>query len=262
MKVTAHEVTVRYPGAGIAALHQVSMALHPAELLVVAGPNGSGKSTLFRALLGLHPLTSGFVTIADRPMAEWRRDNLVRVVGAVSQREEPVFPQRVADAVMLGRWARLGALAPIATADRVAVQTAMHRTGIEHLAERRTDTLSGGEWQLVRLARALAGEPRMLLLDEPGTALDLAHEMSVLEVLRALADDGLGILAITHHLNAAAQYADRVLLMDRGQVAATGRPGDVLTEAIIRRVFDWPVVIQHLEDGSPHIVPLRRTSDS
>jgi iron complex transport system ATP-binding protein len=86
--------------------------------------------------------------------------------------------------------------------------------------------------------------------------------MAVLEVLRSLADDGLGILAITHHLNAAAQYADRVLLLDRGEVAAMGRPGDVLTETTIRRVFDWPVVIQHLEDGSPHIVPLRRTSES
>lgn len=258
MSIVATNITVHYRDAERAALHDVSMALRPGELLVLAGPNGSGKSTLFRALLGISRLSAGQVCIADRILADWRRESLAQLVGAVAQREEPVFPQRVRDAVMLGRWARLGALAPATHDDRRAVDAALARTGLAALAHRGTDTLSGGEWQRVRLARALAGEPRFLLLDEPGTALDLAHEMAILELLRELVQDGIGVLAITHHLNAAAQYADRVLMLDRGEVAAEGTPASVLTSEAVSRVFGWPVAVQALESGAPNLVPLRR----
>ena len=259
MTIVAEQLTVRYRGATLPALHKVSMHLDAGEMLVVAGPNGSGKSTLFRALLGMTELASGEVSVAGKPVTRWRRDALAQLVGAVPQREEPVFPQRVSDAVMLGRWARLGALAPVTLADRKAVATAIARTRLESLVQRGTDTLSGGEWQRVRLARALAGEPRFLLLDEPGTALDLAHEMTMLEMLRQLADDGIGVLAITHHLNAATQYADRVLLLDRGAVAAVGAPGEVLTGETVSRVFGWPVSVEQLRTGALHLVPLRKT---
>jgi iron complex transport system ATP-binding protein len=164
----------------------------------------------------------------------------------------------VRDAVMLGRWARLGPLAPVGAGDRAAVAAALSRTRLQLLEHRSTDTLSGGEWQRVRLARALAGEPRFLLLDEPGTALDLAHEMAMLELLRDLVSDGIGVLAITHHLNAAVQYADRVLLLDRGEVAAIGTPAEVLTAEMVSRVFDWPVAVNRLANGAPHLVPLRK----
>jgi iron complex transport system ATP-binding protein len=109
----------------------------------------------------------------------------------------------------------------------------------------------------VRLARALAAKPRYLLLDEPGTALDLAHEMAVLELLRQLADGGLGVLAITHQLNTAVQYADRVLLLDHGRVEGTGKPAEVLTSEVVSRVFQWPVEVQRLRGGAPHLVPRR-----
>ena len=262
MSIMAHGLTVQYPQSERPALRDMSMRLDPGELLVVAGPNGSGKSTLFRALLGMVPLVAGEVQVAGTPVRRWRREALVQAVGAVSQREEPAFPQRVVDAVMLGRWARLGALAPITSDDRRAVEAAMARTGLESLALRSTDTLSGGEWQRVRLARALAGEPKMLLLDEPGTALDLANEMVMLELLRQLADDGIGVLAITHHLNAAAQYADRLLLLEQGSVAAEGRPIEVLSSELVSRVFNWPVSVQQLANGAPHLLPLRRPSSS
>lgn len=262
MSMVARQVTVQYRGAELPALRDVSMRLDPGELLVVAGPNGSGKSTLFRALLGMVELTSGEVQVTGTPVQRWKREALAQLVGAVPQREEPVFPQRVRDAVMLGRWARLGALAPVTAADRRAVEAAMARTGLESLAGRSTDTLSGGEWQRVRLARALAGEPKILLLDEPGTALDLANEMVMLEMLRQLANDGIGVLAITHHLNAAAQYADRLLLLDNGTVAAEGRPVEVLTSELVSRVFGWPVAVQQLENGAPHLLPLRQRPSS
>lgn len=257
MSIAASQLTVRYPGIASAALDEVSLQLDAGELVVVAGPNGSGKSTLFRALLGMVDLQHGTVTVDGRDVTSWRRDALARVVGALPQREEPAFPQRVHDAVMLGRWARLGPLAPVGERDRAAVTAALDRTRISDLADRGTDTLSGGEWQRVRLARALAAEPRFLLLDEPSTALDLAHEMSVLELLRQLADSGLGVLAITHHLNAAVQYADRVVLLDHGRVEGIGAPGELLTAEVVSRVFRWPVAVETLSSGAPHLVPLR-----
>lgn len=257
MSITASGISVRYPGSDAPAVDGVSMSLEPGELLVIAGPNGSGKSSLFRALLGMIAVEHGDIEIDGRALGRWRRNELARVVGALTQREEPVFPQRVRDAVMLGRWARLGPISPAGEADLAAVEEAMRLTHTEQFSERGTDTLSGGEWQRVRLARALASNPRYLLLDEPGTALDLAHEMSVLELLRQLADTGLGVLAITHQLNTAVQYADRVLLLDRGRVEGIGAPAELLTSEVVSRVFQWPVQVQSLPGGAPHLVPRR-----
>ncbi len=257
MSIIATNCTVRYRNAAEAALQDVSLRLDPGELVIVAGPNGAGKSTLFRALLGIAELETGSVTVSARNLGDWRREELARVVGALPQREEPVFPQRVYDAVMLGRWARLGALSPIGDTDRRTVAAALEQTNTTALADRGTDTLSGGEWQRVRLARALAAEPSFLLLDEPGTSLDLAHEMAMLELLRRLVESGLGVLAITHQLNTAVQYADRVVLLDRGRVEGSGPPAELLTSEVVSRVFQWPVAVEHLSGGAPHLVPLR-----
>lgn len=262
MTIRATAVTVRYPRSVTPALGAASVTLQPGELVVVAGPNGSGKSTLFRALLGIVSLEHGEVTVDDRSVSEWSRAALSRVVAALPQREEPAFPMRVRDAVLMGRWARLGPFASVGPDDRAALDRALDRCNLVDLADRGTDTLSGGEWQRVRVARALAAEPRYLLLDEPGTALDLAHEMALFELLRELVKGGMGVLAITHHLNLAVRYADRVILFDRGSVAADGPPADVLTEPTLARVFHWPVAVRPLADGTPHLVPLRRDESS
>ncbi len=258
MTLVARTLTVRYPHSERAAVIDASLQLAPGELVVVAGPNGSGKSTLFRALLGLLPLEGGEVRVEGRPVDEWSRGALARVIAALPQREEPVFPMRVRDAVLLGRWSRLGPFDRVGADDRRALDDALARCALTDLADRGTDTLSGGEWQRVRVARALAAEPRFLLLDEPGNALDLAHEMALFELLRELVLEGLGVLAITHHLNIAVRYADRVVLVDRGRIAADGAPAAVLTESLVSTVFRWPVSIRPLPDGAPHLVPLRR----
>jgi iron complex transport system ATP-binding protein len=253
----ARNATVRYGRAGQAALERVSCEVASSRLIAVVGPNGSGKTTLVRALSGLVPLSQGEVLVEGRPVRRWPRAELARVLGVVPQREEIAFPLRVEETVLLGRYARLGPLAAASDADRAAVQAALERCDVAALAARTIDSLSGGEWQRVRLARALAQEPRALVLDEPTASLDVRHEMELLELIRTLVDGGMAGLIVTHQLNLAARFADRILLLDGGRVAADGAPADVLTADILGRVFQWPVAVTTWCDGSPQVVPLR-----
>ncbi len=258
MKLVATTVDVRYPGAERPAVSGVSLTLDAGEFVAVVGPNGSGKTSLLRTLLGLVPPARGTVCLDDRPLAAWGRRAFAEAIGALPQREEPAFPLTVREAVLLGRWARLGPIAPVGAADERAVAEALDRCDVRDLERRTIDTLSGGEWQRVRLARALASSPRLLLLDEPTAALDLSHEMALFELLRRLVADGIGVLVITHQLNLVARYAGRIVLLDHGRVAADGPPATVLQRSVVTSVFSWPVAVSHWDDGSPLIVPLRR----
>lgn len=258
MKLVATDLSVRYPGAEGAALDQVSFGLDAGELVAVSGPNGSGKTTLLRALLGLLPVTAGRVLLDGKPIAEWSRAELAEVLGALPQREEPAFPLTVEEAVLLGRWSRLGPIASTGPDDRAAIAEALARCDLVGFAHRGIDTLSGGEWQRVRLARALVSAPRLLLLDEPTAALDLGHELELFELLRGFVAEGLGVLVITHDLNLAARYADRMVLLHRGRHEATGTPHEVLRAELVSRVFGWPVAVTSWPDGTPQLFPLRR----
>ena len=257
MILETRAVTARYRGAERPALDRVSCAVAEAQLVAVVGPNGSGKTTLVRVITGLLASEQGAVLIQGRPVSEWRRSALARVLGVVSQREEVVFPLRVDETVMLGRYARLGALAAPSAGDRAAVQAALQRCDVAHLLDRSVDSLSGGEWQRVRIARALVGEPRALVLDEPTASLDVRHEMELFELIRQLVEVGLAGLVITHHLNLAARFADRMVLLNGGAVVAEGTPREVLQRETLSRVFEWPVAVTTWCDGSPQVVPLR-----
>jgi iron complex transport system ATP-binding protein len=258
MILEAREVSVRYRRERPLALNDVSCAVGAGELVAVVGPNGSGKTTLLKALLGLVPIERGMALVDGRPVGEWPRRMLARRVGVVGQQEETVFPLTVEETVMLGRYAHLGALGAPGARDRAAVQTALARCDILELAGRRVDTLSGGEWKRVRVARALAQEPGALVLDEPTASLDVRHEMELFELITQLVKDGLGALVVTHHLNLAARVAGRILLLDGGSVIAAGSPREVLTRETLSRVFQWPVAVTTWSDGSPQVVPLRR----
>ena len=257
MILQAEGLDVRYTGAARSALAGVSARVAAGELVAVAGPNGSGKTTLVRAVTGLVPLAAGAVRVEGRALREWRRADLARVLGVVPQREDIVFPLRVEEAVMLGRYARLGPLGAPTAADQQAVASALARCDAVPLAQRSTDTLSGGEWQRVRLARALAQEPSVLLLDEPTASLDVRHEMEILELIRDLVDHGLAGMVITHQLNLAARFADRIVLLNEGRVVAEGTPTEVLRKDTLDAVFQWPVAVTMWRDGSPQLVPLR-----
>lgn len=255
-------VTFRYRGAPHPALEDVSLTLAPGEFVAVLGPNGSGKTTLVRVALGAVRAGAGAVVVAGRPVHAWTPRALARIVAVVPQREENAFPLRVRDAVLLGRYPHLSPWAPAGPADLQAAARALAECDATTLADRWLDTLSGGEYQRVRLARALAQEPQLLVLDEPTASLDLRHEMELFERARRLAGrEGPGVLLITHHVNLAARFADRVLLLHRGRPVGQGRPVEVLTRETVERVFEWPVAIAPF-DEAPQIVPLRAKEQS
>ena len=255
--IDALEIRVRYGRSAMPALDRVSCQVAGSKLVAVVGPNGSGKTTLVRALLGLLPLEQGSVLVDGRPVGEWPRRELAQRVGVVGQEESAVYRLSVTEMVMLGRYARLGPLEAPRPLDHDVVRAALDRCDIAGLADRPVDSLSGGEWKRVRIARALAQEPRALVLDEPTASLDVRHEMELLELVRQLADSGLAGMVITHHLNLAARFADRIILLDQGRVVVEGEPAEVLDEATLSRVFEWPVAVTSWTDGSPQVIPLR-----
>jgi iron complex transport system ATP-binding protein len=242
-------VQYRYPGGPAdPAVSAVSLSIESGELVGIVGPNGSGKTTLLRLLLGAIEPDRGEVRLFGRP------------AGVVSQREEPAFPLRVRQAVLFGRYPHLGPLGAPASGDWVAVDRALERCDVAHLRDRWVATLSGGEWQRVRIARALAQEPRALALDEATANLDIRHEMEVFELAAELVRENTmaGVL-VTHHVNLAARFVDRLVVMHRGAARATGSPAVVLSDAVLQEVFEWPVAMTQWE-GVPQFVPLRRSS--
>ena len=257
MVLRARELTFRYPHGERDAVAGVSLDIAPGEMVALLGPNGSGKSTLLRLLLGALKPAQGDVALFDRAIDDWPREAVAREVGVVTQSEELSFPITVRELVAMGRYPHLGAWRREGTADRAAIARALERAELQELGTRSVLELSGGERQRARVARALAQEPRTLLLDEPSASLDIAHEMSLFELLAELRADGVTIVIVTHNLNVAARYADRLVLLDRGRIAAAGAPADVLTRQIIEPVYHWPVMIRH-EDGAPQVVPGRR----
>jgi iron complex transport system ATP-binding protein len=252
-----------YPGASVDALSDVDMVVERGAFHAVIGPNGCGKTTLLRVLLGALTPDRGTVHYQGRPVRDWPRRELARRVGVVPQMEPLVFPLSVRDLVAMGRYPHLGSWRAEGPADRAAVDRAMDTCDVAGLGDRPVGTLSGGEQQRARLARALAQEPDTLVLDEPTASLDIRHEMGIFELLRSLADDGVTVLMVTHNLNVAARYADRLLLLDHGRRAAEGPAHHVFTRDNLERVYRWPLIVaQHTgvgaDTGVPQIVPLRQ----
>lgn len=251
-------VTFRYPHAAQEALREASCTVHDGELVVVIGPNGSGKTTLVRVALGVYTPTAGQATMLGRPAGSWPRRDLARRVGVVTQHEDNLFPQRVRETVLLGRYARLSAWGRERADDHAAVARALERCDATSLAERWLWTLSGGEYQRVRIARALAQEPQLLVLDEPTASLDVRHAMELFELVRALVDrERLAAVMVTHDVNLAARFADRMVLLSEGAVAASGTPAEVLRREVAERVFGWPLAISTI-DGRPQLIPMRQ----
>ncbi len=237
-------------------LRGVDIDLRAGEFLGIVGPNGSGKSTLMKALTGILPLRAGIVKLNDRPLAEYSAREQARWIGTVPQISIPVFPFSVREVVEMGRHPHLARFASLGTADFAAVDEAIALTDIEHLADRSIDQLSSGELQRVTIARALAQQPKILLLDEPTAHLDIGHQMDIFELLvRLKSERNLAIMCISHDLNLAAEYCDRLALFSVGQVFAMGSPTEVITEANLQSVYGTLVSVrQNPHSGQPVVL--------
>lgn len=225
----------------------VSISIADGEVLALLGPNGSGKTTLFKTILGILPATGGEVLIDGRRLSSLSRSARAQAIAYVPQAHAALFPFAVVDVVLMGRAAHLSAYASPGRDDFKIAQAALERLSIAALAERPYTELSGGERQLVLVARALAQGARILVLDEPTASLDYGNQMRVLSQIRGLAAEGMSVVLSTHNPDHVFMVADRVALLHGGALIATGPPRDVLTAARLKQLYDVDVVIGQLQ---------------
>lgn len=221
-----------------------SFALGPGDLIGILGPNGSGKSTLLRLLAGLLSPDHGVVYICGQRVDKMPAAARARALAWVPQRAETPFEWTVYEMVAIGRHPYLASSFRDRDSDRVAVETALIQVGLDGLRERPVSALSGGEWQRALIARALAQDPRILLLDEPVANLDLAYQRQIYELIRRLSSErGIGIVAADHHIDLQARFCDRLMLLDNGEVVVQGSVDQVLVREILERTYRTPLRI-------------------
>ncbi|MBL8251718.1 MAG: ABC transporter ATP-binding protein [Candidatus Competibacter sp.] len=250
----AERISVNLAGRWV--VNGVSLCAAAGQVVALLGPNGAGKTTLLAALAGLRPF-QGRVQLQGRPLTSFNRRDKARTLAYLPQGQLAHWPLTVRRLVELGRLPHLAPWQPPAAADRLAVATALQRTGIAELAERPFDTLSGGERARVLLARVLAVEAPLVLADEPVASLDPFHQLQVMELLRDYADGGAAIVVVLHDLTLAARFCDELLLLRDGMLVARGAPQAVLSAAHLADTYR--VTALHGEqDGQYYVLPWRR----
>jgi iron complex transport system ATP-binding protein len=239
-------------------LRNIRLAVAAGEFFVVIGPNGSGKTTLLKLLCGILAPAPGRVRIFDRDIRRYSHRGLARMVAYVPQGLEVNFPFSVQEAVMLGRAPHQGLLGVPNAADLEAARRAMVFTGVEALAARTLDQLSGGERQRVSIARALCQEPKVILLDEPTAALDLSHQLRLMDLMERLRQEqATTVVMVSHDLNLASMYADRLLLLSAGEIARIGPPREVLNATQLASVYGCRLLVEESPFGGlPRVTPV------
>ena len=235
MSLAAADLSFGFRSRRVGRIAKLELAF--GEALCVLGPNGSGKTTLFRTLLGLLPPLAGRVTLDGRDLRSYRPAEIARRVAYVPQAVANAFDYTLAEIVQMGRTAHLGPFQAPGAPDAEAARSALERLGIDHLAERPIAEVSGGEHQLALIARALAAEARTLVMDEPTASLDFGNQRRVLKEIDRLKGSGMAILFCTHDPDQAAEVADRVLLLARGEVMAEGGVEETLDAAMLARLY-------------------------
>lgn len=251
--VEVRQLCFHYPHFALQALN---FSLHRGELLAIIGPNASGKSTLLKLLSGLLIPEAGAVLLDGQPVSALDLRARARRIAVVQQESLLLFPLRVLPFVLQGRHAYRPLLGFESRADVEIARKALTATRTAHLGERLIQELSGGEKQRVLLARALAQQPDLLLLDEPTVHLDVHFQVELLRLVQQLArQEGYAVALVSHELNLAAEFADRVLLLHQGQILRLGPPADVLERELLEQVFETELdVFPHPESGRPRVV--------
>ncbi len=256
MQLKIQSLTFFY--GNVCALQDVTFNAKEGEILGILGPNGSGKTTLLKCINKVLKSQSGEVLINGTELSLLNRKEIAKIIGVVPQMSK-VFPFQVLEVVMMGRYPHIDALGSETQLDFEATRDAMTLTGIDYLSERYIDELSGGELQKVIIARALAQQPEILLLDEPISHLDINHQLEILDLIQKITHENqLTTLLVSHNLNMAARYCDKLLLLSSGKVYSIGSVEKVLTSETIKEVFQVDAEIRYSKQiQSYQIIPLK-----
>jgi iron complex transport system ATP-binding protein len=252
--ITVDNISFGYDPAS-PVVRDVSFTVRPGEFLSIVGPNGSGKTTLLRLLDRIYIPHSGSILLGDKPLAKFSRAAIARRIAFVPQDNSIQFPFTVAEIVLMGRAPHSGGMAFENAHDRDVAHEVMRLTDVAGFADQPVTNLSGGERQRVFIARALAQQPEIILLDEPNAHLDIAHQVDIFRIIKRLnTKSGLTVLSVSHDLNLAAAYSDRIAMIVGGALAALGTPAEVLTGERVHEVFRTPVIVDtHPVHGTPRV---------
>jgi iron complex transport system ATP-binding protein len=257
----ARNITINYDERQ--ALADVSLRTEPGKLIAIIGANGAGKSTLLRALNGSVTAIAGQVSLDDQAINSYSRRAVARRIAVVAQEAQLRFPVTVMDFVLGGRYARVSGWGWENARDLEIVAGVLRETSLDQFAYRLMNELSGGERQRVVLARALATQAKILLLDEPTANLDLAHQASMLALVRGRCDRGdTAAVVVTHDVNLAAEFSDQIMLLSEGRTVAVGSPHAVLTPELLQKVFALRLLVDsHPISGAPRITPVHERQE-
>lgn len=251
MSICIEDLSFSYGNRAV--LDHVSFSAEYGQFLSVLGPNGVGKSTLFRCMLGLLPLDSGTIHIDGIPISAMSAGQLARRIAYIPQSHNPVFNFSVFDMVLMGTTSQTGTFASPGEKQRRQAHSALEKLGIAHLKDRGYGSISGGERQLTLIARAIAQQARILIMDEPSASLDFGNRIHVMQTVRSLTQDGFCVIQSTHDPDQAYLYSDRILALYHGNVLAWGTPQDTIDNVLISTLYGVDVEVRSLRGDSVRV---------
>jgi iron complex transport system ATP-binding protein len=251
VRIQAEDIAFSYtPDIAKAVFRNVSLMVRSGDVFCLLGPNGTGKSTLLKCLSNLLHIQQGRILLNDRSLSEFKLQDIARQIGYVPQGLMSAFPFRIKDIIVMGRAPHLSILASPSRTDMEIAYKAMETVGVAHLADRPCNSVSGGEWQLTLIARALVQEPQILLLDEPTSHLDMGNQMKILQVIKDLTSHGMTIMMATHFPDHAFLVSNIVAILNDGRLAHVGPPDEVITESNMKATYGIDVrIVQLQEEG-------------
>ncbi len=253
--IEAHDIEFAYR-SNVPVLNGVSLTAAAGRLVCILGPNGSGKTTLLRCLLGRLRPGAGEIVLDGRPLSKYSHRGLARLLAYVPQFPRSAFASTVRELVLMGRFCHAGALGMVGEQDRSVAELAMKMTGTSRFADRTLEELSGGEAQCVMIARGLAQQPSVILLDEPTSHLDVKNQLTIYRMMQRLAREwGMAVVCVSHDVNLAGRFADELVLMRAGQVAAAGTPAEVVRRDVLAAAYDVQI---DLIDAPDQPIPIVR----